>query len=639
MTLAVRAWIFCSAWLCGAGWILSALHQLNRASYAVLFVFTAVFFLRNASAVTVTGRAILKNAGRSWPKFRHRFKRLAPLLFMVLAIISLIGGLLACPQNGDTNAYRIPRVLHWIGHDGWHWIRTADSRMNIGGCVYEWLMTPLILFLRTDYWVFLPNVLSYLLLPGLVFSVFRRMQVSPRVAWWWMWFLASGWCFVQQACSTTNDCLGAVYAIAAVDFALRARESRNVEDLWLSMLAAGLLTGLKLVNLPLLLPWAIAAWPSARLLLARPIMSGAAVGLGLLASALPSAYLCWVHTGNWKGFMPGQLVDWGARQELHSPFWGIVGNTFCLTVENLMPPFFPWVVAWNNAMQHFLQTPLGVHFTVFENFGHWGRSATEAYAGIGLGVTAAALISILAARKPGTATPQSGQSGRFLWWLRLAPWLALLVFMAKVGTYQNTRIVASYYALLFPLLLVGAGQRALTFRCWWQWFLLSVMLFTVAWMAFLRGRQLVPATFMADLHARHPQVKILTVLNDYYASRLSVASNKFFLPKHHLGEAVVGYATTYGGCEPGMWFPLGTVRVERVLPEDGAVWFNFQGIHYVLVEDVALKAANETIEEWMHRQSGSLVDELVFTRDPGSPPGHLYLVHFSPPAGAVPPPP
>jgi hypothetical protein len=288
-------------------------------------------------------------------------------------------------------------------------------------------------------------------------------------------------------------------------------------------------------------------------------------------------------------------------------------------------------------MLHFLQTPLGAHFTSFEIFGHLSRSANDASAGIGLGVVIAALVSIFVSRNPQTTTPMAGQSDRLLWWLRLAPWLALLVFMAKVGTYQNARHAVPYYALLFPLLLVRPGQKALTFRRWWQWLLLSVMLFTLAWMTFVRGRQLVPATLMAGLHARHPQVKFLTVMNDYYASSLSVASGRRFLPQHNIGEAVVGYATACGGSEPGMWFPLGTVRVERVLPEDGTAWFRSQGIHYVVVDDVALKAANETIEIWMQRQQGSLVDELAITSVPGAPPGHLYLVHLSPPAKAVQP--
>jgi hypothetical protein len=141
---------------------------------------------------------------------------------------------------------------------------------------------------------------------------------------------------------------------------------------------------------------------------------------------------------------------------------------------------------------------------------------------------------------------------------------------------------------------------------------------------------------MADLHAKHPQAKFLTILNDYYASNLSIETGRRFLQRNNIHDAVVGYATTFGSSEPGMWFPLGTVRVERVLPEDDQTWLRSRGIHYVVVEYLFLKAANETIEEWMQHQHGSLVDELAFTTDPGAPLGHLYLVHLSPTGEAAP---
>ena len=89
----------------------------------------------------------------------------------------------------------------------------------------------MILFTHTDRFLFLINWISYLLLPGLIFSVFTRLQVRPRVAWWWMWFLASGWCFALQAGSVDNDSLAAVYILAAVDLALRAREKKSAADL------------------------------------------------------------------------------------------------------------------------------------------------------------------------------------------------------------------------------------------------------------------------------------------------------------------------------------------------------------------------------------------------------------------------
>lgn len=159
------------------------------------------------------------------------------------------------------------------------------------GCVFEWLSAPLILFTRTDRLLFLINLASYLMLPGLIFSVFTRLQVRPRTAWWWMWFLSSGWCFALQAGSDVNDSFAAIYPLAAVDFALRARESKRVADLWLSVLAAALLTRVKQNNIPLALPWAMAAWPSVRLLLARPVASTLVGATGLLVSAVTGTVL------------------------------------------------------------------------------------------------------------------------------------------------------------------------------------------------------------------------------------------------------------------------------------------------------------------------------------------------------------
>src|SRR5262249_8624306 len=152
--------------------------------------------------------------------------------------------------NLDTLGYRLPRVLHWLTEERWHWIRTCDERMNVAGCGFEWLSAPLLLFTRSDRLDFLINWVSYLLLPGLIFSVFTRLGVRGRVAWWWMWILSSGWCYALQAGSLQNDAFVVVYALAAVDFALRARQSQRVSDAWFSMLAAGLLTGVKQIAIP-----------------------------------------------------------------------------------------------------------------------------------------------------------------------------------------------------------------------------------------------------------------------------------------------------------------------------------------------------------------------------------------------------
>ena len=352
MTLVIL-WILLSAWLCAVGWVLSALHALNAPGYSVAVTMTGIiaFWFR---------KSWWPEAGLhapNWRKYGNRFKRPAPLIILAIALLSLASGLYAAPENGDSNGYRIPRVLHWLNESGWHWVRAGDSRLNIAGCGYEWLFAPLILFTHGVRWVFLPNIIAYFLLPGLLFAFFRRMKLDSRVAWWWSWLVASGWCYTMQACSTNNDSLAVIYALAALMFALRAREEKKFGWLWLSLLAAALLTSVKPTNLPLLLPCLVAAYPSWRLIFSRPLASAVLTVFCVLASFLPLALLNWWHTGSWKGYVvsSGSTIgrQWGIDQELSSPLWGFIGNAFTLTAQNLLTPFFPWASEWNNAMYHF----------------------------------------------------------------------------------------------------------------------------------------------------------------------------------------------------------------------------------------------------------------------------------------------
>ncbi len=560
-------------------------------------------------------------------------------MVLAIAVICLASGLYSYPENGDSNAYRIPRVFHWLAQSGWHWIRTEDSRENVAGCGYEWLFAPLILLARSERWIFLPNLLAYFLLPGLLFTFFQRMKMCSRVAWWWSWLVATGWCFTMQACSTDNDALATVYALAALVFALRAREENNFACLWLSLLSAAVLTAIKPTNLPLLLPCFVAVCPSWRLLFGRPVASFVLAVFAALASFLPTAFLNWQHTGSWKGYVhtSGPVIwwHWGPGQELPSPFWGILGNAFCLTVQNLLPPFFPWATAWNQAMNHFLQTPLGLHFLSFESFGRLSRSVAPGSAGLGLNVIFVVLASTVSAGKLRGSVLTSRPV--IYAWLRWTPWLALLVFMAKVGAYQNARYLDAYYPLLLLALLLHPGMAAVVRHRWWQRLVLLVMAGTLALMTFERGRVFISSWVFARINAS-PHRSLFKVLDGYYQTRMSVSAYWDFTTRHSADKAVVGYSTVCGGLEPGMWRPWGHDRVERVLPDDSPEWVRSQGLRYVFVEEIALNEKKETIQQWLAQFNATLVDQMTFTTDPGAPPSHLYfarLVAFGEPAGAM----
>jgi hypothetical protein len=549
-------------------------------------------------------------------------------------LMTLAGGLLYVSTDGDGLAYRTPRVLHWLWRGQWHWIRTLDYRMNIAGCGFEWLYAPLILFTKTDRLLFLINWVSYLLLPGLIFSVFIRMGVRRRVSWWWMWVLSSGWCYVLQAGSFHNDSMAVIYALAAVSLALRAVERQSLEDLWLSLLAAALVTGVKQTDIPLALLWLVAAWPCRRLFLNRPLSSIAVGAFGLLVSALPMVILDLKHTGTWTG------IPATSKGELHSPFWGVVGNLFCLPAQNLMPPFFPWADKWNIAMQRFLTTPFGAHFVSFEQFCRLSHSVSDGNAGIGLGICFLILVSFVACcrrKQPEYASRMtlSRKTGRHLRLLCLTPWPLLIVFMAKVGTFDSARQLGPYYVFFFPLLLTMPIHAELLRQQWWRQLGLLVMLMTALLLIMSRSRPLFPAqTLITWLQTKHHDSKLLSKMENSYGFRSSFESLRNIFSKTLPPETVViGYATPNGNAEPGLALPLGRLKIERLLPDDTLDQLRLARISYVAVDDQWLTLRNETIEQWMSRYDGRMVDQLTFFTDPYFPPEHLYLVQLLPPTG------
>jgi len=562
-------------------------------------------------------------------KFLRRFKRPAPFWFLVLTLLSFCYGSLYEGFNWDTNTYRLPRVLHWLGSGQWHWIHTADARMNIAGCNFEWLSAPMILFNHTDRLLFLINWLSYLMLPGLIFSVFTRWQIRPRVAWWWMWFLSAGWCFVFQASSIANDSLGVIYALAAVDLAMRARADRKITTFWLSLLAIALATGIKQTNIPLGLIWLMAAWPCVPMLLKNAGGTVVVAIIALLISFVPVSLFNLEHYGTW---LPVENSGVAVIGKFHlNPFWGVIGNAFCIPVQNLVPPlcqFLPPfygnnIADWNGWLAAFTATPFGSHFDSFETFGFLsaGREhgVSEANAGVGLGVCLLLLASILAALASRRAVSVHRRDKFFLL-LRAAPWLALLVFMAKVGSYENARQLAPYYPFLFPAVLVMAGHSPVVRRRLWRWFGLATMIITAFLVVTLAGRPLFPTrTVFHFLHAKFPDSEMVSSEAIQYLGSMGRgieirrASFQQALPPD---ARVVGYFPRINnGDEPALWFPFGMRRVELILPEDSPEYVRSLGIRYAMISSVVMQQTGLTLEQWLQKYNASVIAQFTIYGD------------------------
>jgi hypothetical protein len=567
----------------------------------------------------------------------RRFRRPAPLLFLTLVLMALGGGLLYAPTQIDTNAYRIPRVLHWLGSEQWHWIHTYDPRLNSTACGFEWLCAPLILFTRTDRLLFLINWVSYLMLPGLIFSVFVRLGVLRRVAWWWMWFLSSAWVFALQAGSTSNDAFGAIYALAAVDLALRGRETKSISDLWLSMIAAALLVNVKQTNLPLALPWLIAIFPVWKMIRARPVGTALVATVAVLVSFVPITVANLVYCGDWMGFSPSapglQNPLWINSKFQGSPFWAVLGNAFDLTVQNLAPPYFPLAERWNEGVQHFVRTPLGAHFVSFDRFGLLARFASELNVGVGPGIFLFTLLSMAMAlkfrdgRTLGGAT--AGQPLQIL--LRLAPWAGLLVLMMMTASFAIVRYTAPYYPLLFPAVLAGAGHSNLVRRKWWQKCGLLLMASTAALLVVSPERPLFPVrAILTSLPQKYASTHAASSVQRIYAteSLLHAGERNPFVKDLPPEESPIGYTSNGGLFEPGLWLPFGSRKVELVRVEDTREILLGRGVRYVVVEEALLALSGETIEQWLGRYHAELIQEKIVQPQAFQLPIHLYLVQL-----------
>ncbi len=514
------------------------------------------------------------------------------------------------PSNYDALAYRMPRILHWLAAEQWHWIHTDFQRLNPRAVGYEWVATPILLFTHSLRPVFLIGAVSFLLLPGLVFSLFTRLGVRPRVAWHWMWLAPTGYCFALQAGGIGNDIFGAVFALAAFDQALRARQSGKFRDVFLACLAAGLLTGAKASNIPLVLPCALALLPRWRLLLARPLASAATAAVALFISFLPTALLNVKHCGDWTG----------ARAEHYDyigpPSITIPGNAIILTLQNFAPPVFPMANRWNAAAPGLM--PAEFRRRMKQTFEPSGANLAlselqnEEFAGLGFGVSLLVVVSAVAGGWLGrrqSADPESSTKDRGLRWLRLAPWLSALGYCAKATIGTAARIFTPYYLLLLPALLTSRGQSSVCRSRWWR--LCAVCVFGLAALLVIvtPSRPLWPAqTVLSALVKAHPENQMmrraLTVYAVYSIRADGLAPVRERLPATALTVGLV----TFDDLETSLWPPYGKRRFVHVVRGDTREDLLRQGIEYVVLNGEWFPGhVGVTVEEWVRAFRGTIV--------------------------------
>lgn len=626
----VKLWIWLATWTSLAGWTLSAVGQLNRLGYAVFLGLALLAGLMGWK----TGTPTTPPVERRWKKFFRRFRRPLPLAFAVLTGLIFLGGLLYPPTNHTAFTYRLPRLLNWLAQEGWFWIHTPDWRLNDRACGIEWLVTPFMLFTHSDRGLFLLNFIPYVMLPGLFFTICTRLGVRARTAWHWMWLLPTGYNFLLQAGSAGNDTFPTVFALAAIAFGLQAWKTRQVSDLWYSILAAALMTGAKATNIPLGLPWVILIFPLLPLLRRRWLATLLIAGVAATVSFLPTAMLNHRYCGDWSG-----SVLEPAGQTMQRPLVGIVGNTFQILLDNFAPPIFPMAGWWNQNATRLL--PQSFVTLVEKNFDigfFWlGELPTEDWAGLGLGISALLAASLIAARcgKPSKAISGNKYFSTPLIVRQLVlftPWIALLAYCIKSGMVTAARLISPYYFLLLPSLLLGAGHAQLTRRRWWKTACWLVLAMAAVVLILTPPRPLWPAQTIlsAALHSK-PGHRLLTRgLNVYsvYAIRSDpLAPVRTLLPADF---KVVGFLGTPDDIDISFWRPYGTRRVEHILLEDSTELIRSKGIDYAVVSGLHLEQRQTTLAQWLAQSGAEFLTTTNLTVKVADGPQPWHVVRFNP---------
>ncbi len=481
--------------------------------------------------------------------------------------------------------------------------------MNLSGAAWEWIAMPFFALLHSDRGLFLINAVGFLLMPSLMFSIFRQLGVARKVAWTWMWILPLAYGYVTQAGSIGNDLTGAIFSLLSVYFGLRARQSQNIKDLWLAILAGALMTGVKLSNLPLALPCLVAAWPALGLARKYLLNTLLVVSIAGLISVLPIMMLNQLNTGNWTGDAKNQ-----SKMQIKNPVVGCLGNSILLAEQSFTPPILLGVSKVNDWVTR--STP---HFLT-EQFprlrsNKMNELPSEEAAGLGLTTL---LPFMLAA---GASLFQPFCFRREKKWLFILPpvvwaaWVAVLFFMCKMGSEAGPRLMLPYYLLaLIPFLRLPMLRYWLSLRTW-RVFLALMALGALPAIVLSPSRPLWPAQTVSEHLAKvHPQNKLaqrIAAIYTTYANRNDIlAPLRRALPAE---AREIGFIAGSNDTSYSLWRPFGQRQVKDLGP-DIRQFLQAPNFEWVVVkQDHWSENSSIPLEEWAQAHHAKIVLTLPIT--------------------------
>ena len=553
-------------------------------------------------------------------RWKRRMRHWIPAGFYLVSLLAVLGAVLHPPVQYDALAYRLPRVLHWLADNQWHWIHTDFVRMNTRAPGYEWIAAPLMVFFRTAHPLVIINLISFLLMPGLLYSVFIRLGVSPKVAWVWMWLFPTGYCYALQAGGIGNDLLPSTLALAAVDFSLRARESRSLAMTLMALVATAVMTGAKTSTVFLLPALGFLLLPAflAHFRTHAPALLFVSL-LALPSSFIPVSVANQIHGGDWSGSKQEGLAD---QTGGNIPF-RIAHNLAVLTTGNFTPPVFPGAKSaslqvkklipewWRKKLEGQFESDGG-------SLWNFPEMQMEEGAGLGIGISSLLLVGILIPcrriRRPdpgrrslagegisgsckgcGLYSAASPHAVKIFFILFFA---GVAVFLYKCGIGGIARVSAPLYPFAAAALLCPVAPRTIL-NPLWRVVAAAALLSTLLLLILCPPRPLWPTSLLEKLNSQSAILERARTVYTVYGNRArAFAPAKKLLPA---GVKVIGMVT---GDDPEatLWEPYGSLVIRHVTSEDNAQTIKSLGIECILVNRGEFERHfNIPYEEWIRR--------------------------------------
>lgn len=541
---------------------------------------------------------------RAIVRAKYRFKDPIPCLFLLIALVSLVGGLIHPPNNYDAMNFRLPKVLAWLMNGGWQWIPANNQSLNTRSAGMEWVFAPLFAWTGSDRVLFLCNQLPYFLMPGLVFGVFRRLGVQNRTSRIWMYVLPTGYGFALQAGGIGNDLPAAIFALAAFDFALRWKKTGFLGHALLALFAAGMMTAVKPTTLPLILPFTLLFPKMFQLIVRAPTKVAIATIPLALASFLPTAWLNNRQCGDWTG-ASAENASLGNVD----PWIGIAGNLINAALQNLVPPVFPQANVCNETViqcfpDSFLQQMAqnfearGARFGVTDIQG-------EETAGLGSGIMMLLILGLIFGRQGFSDNKWHIKAG----FLGMIFGIALLAYFSKAGMTTVARHILPYYPfLVLPILLIPRIASAAR-QSWFQRTAMIAMASTLIMLLITPSRPVLPMAMITRILSKVqplPAIKRLEVGYEVYGHRANLL--QALSAKIPAASNRIGYINHGSGPETSLWKPYGE-RIVCHLPPGSDPDDAWAGpVQFVVINTRNFEQfRGESPQQWLVRLEGTIL--------------------------------